>query len=772
MCGVSLEQESDTDMRPSVLTLVFTGLALGFAGRGFSQARLTLAEAGRPCCLIVRGADDDFAAERLQRWFAEEAKVEIDVVIAGKGSLPDQGVLIMIGSAASNPLLRQVAGDAGIDVAPGGLTEQGYVAKTVRAEGRDSLLLAGGGRDGAIHAVADLIHGHLGCEGGRVTMPGIDARQIPRYRYRWFWNWDHRMDWGGPGRIGSVMGGGGTYRKKPEAFLIDCKNCVDYMADHKFNGLILWGFLRDTHGGVEAAQELCRYAKHRGVRILPGVGTSGYAGYYFEGDHPYNADTWIAAHPELRALEKTGKPRSAPCPSKQANQDWLDEGAQWLFDTFEIGGVNLEMGDFFVCYCDDCKKARAAIKSDEPDYYKDMAISHMVTLKTMRGLARNAWLSYAPYPGYPPAMTANPPEFLSMIPGDALCQWTLTGMARRWPSEVRPMARHNIGYLHWCNSSTNTEDDFYLEEIRDICRNAAAAGFEGLDTYGELSPQRPNAELFYLAWEAFLWNPEMTLEEFTEQRLSRLYGGLEPAKKLLEIIPLVRTAKHRENLEGLEEARTLAESARGASRPEGHIRWQRMIAYLDRVEQAEREKLQERRRREAEARQGDKVEVIQVTASDEDPRRGWPAAAAIDGSVQEPAGYWLTQRNHPKQAWIELTLARPTKVNRVALFHQLNPGHYRSLDYSISIRVDGQWKRVVTVQNNKESGWIGHSFEPVVTDAVRLDITRSAYGDRMGIGEIELRMDARAASTRPARHAALIPHLLPQTSSSAANGRT
>jgi len=164
------------------------------------------------------------------------------------------------------------------------------------------------------------------------------------------------------------------------------------------------------------------------------------------------------------------------------------------------------------------------------------------------------------------------------------------------------MARHNIGYLHWCNSSTHTEDDFYLEAIRDICRDAAAAGFEGLDTYGELSAQRPNAELFYLAWEAFLWNPEMTIDELVDQRLSRLYGGIEPARRVLEILPLVRTAANRENLENLVQARRLAESARRAASPEGHVRWDRMIAYLDRHEQAGRKKREELRHREAEAR--------------------------------------------------------------------------------------------------------------------------------------------------------------------------
>ena len=70
--------------------------------------------------------------------------------------------------------------------------------------------------------------------------------------------------------------------------------------------MILWGFLRDTHGGVEASKELCRYASRRGVRILPGVGTSGYAGYYYEGKNEFNADTWLARHPELRAVERNG----------------------------------------------------------------------------------------------------------------------------------------------------------------------------------------------------------------------------------------------------------------------------------------------------------------------------------------------------------------------------------------------------------------------------------------------------------------------------------
>ena len=46
----------------------------------------------------------------------------------------------------------------------------------------------------------------------------------------------------------------------------------------------------------------------------------------------------------------------------------------------------------------------------------------------------------------------------------------------------------------------------------------------------------------------------------------------------------------------------------------------------------------------------------------------------------------------------------------------------------------------MAIKNNQQAGWTAHAFDPVVTDAVRLEITRSAYGARMGIGEIELRM--------------------------------
>jgi hypothetical protein len=715
-----------------LLMMVATSVAV-------ADDKLWLVRDGRPAAVIVAGPEDRYPVSRLQRGIADVAGVQMPIRTPSESDATEPGCTILVGSAASNPALARLAATAKLDIAAAGLTEQGYRARWFEHQGRSWLVLAGGGHAGALYAVVDLLNWHLEHAGANAWLGPLDTRQVPRFRYRWFWNWDHRMDWGGPGPVGTLMGGGGTYRKGPKAFAIDCQRCLDFMADHKFNGLILWGFLRDTHGGVAAAQQMCRYATERDVRVLPGVGTSDYGGYYYERRHEFNVDTYLAGHPERRAIGPNGKPRNAICPSKKVNQEWLDRGAEWLLANFAVGGVNLEMGDFYVCYCADCQRARAAIQSREPDYYKDMAISHMVTLRKLRSLKPDAWLSYATYTGYTAEMTRDPPRFLAMIPQDAICQWTLTDMARHWQPQLRPLARHNLGYLHWCNSSTNTQDDFYLAEIQAICRQAAGVGFEGLDTYGELSDQLPNAEIFYLAWEAFLWQPEMSIDEFLDRRLGRLYGGPAAARRLLEIIALVRNKAQRETGEHCLQARQLAVAARAAAAPGGRRRWDRLVAYLDRQVGAVEELRRQRRAQELAARQGERVAVASVKASDEDAARHWTAQQAIDGNVDEPAGYWLTQRANPARAWLELTLAAPSRINRVVLFHQLNAGHYRSLDYTVSVRRDGRWRPVLAVRNNQQAGWTAHPIPAVVTDGVRLEITRSAHAARMGVGEMELR---------------------------------
>lgn len=417
------------------------------------------------------------------------------------------------------------------------------------------------------------------CLPALLTVTGLAGEALPQ---RYVWTWDNRMDWVNPGKAVSVMGGG-RYTKAPEDFLADYKALVDFLRGQtSFNAIIIWGFLRDAHGGVQASQELCEYARARGIRIIPGVGTSGYEGYYYEGNHRYNITTWLKEHPELRAVNAKGQPHNALCPSQPANIQWLNDGCRWLFSTFQIGGINFEIGDFFVCHCDGCKAARARIPGDIPDYYKDMALSTAPVARLAHELAPDAWLSYATYTGFSPDMARTPPAWVELIPPGIICQWTLTGMVSEaaWPAGLKPPTQTNTGYLHWGNKSTHSVHHFYPAQTQDVCRRAAAAGFVGLATYGEDPDSIFSMKLFYAAWSYFLEHPTRTLNDFAQERLAGWFGGAAEAERLLAIVkPLEEQGPTRGNLAAARGQVTAALAA--AATPAARTTWQAFGRFLD-----------------------------------------------------------------------------------------------------------------------------------------------------------------------------------------------
>ncbi|MCP4644869.1 MAG: hypothetical protein GY851_30785 [bacterium] len=128
---------------------------------------------------------------------------------------------------------------------------------------------------------------------------------------------------------------------------------------------------------------------------------------------------------------------------------------------------------------------------------------------------------------------------------------------------------------------------------------------------------------------------------------------------------------------------------------------------------------------------------LTVTASSEEAGQ-WPASKAIDGVTAEPEGIWQTRRDTPESAWLELALRKPRQIRGVRIYHQHNPGYYRSVDYAIACWEDGDWRTVAEVEGNTETGWRDHPFDPVMTDKVRVNIAKSEHGFRMGLNEVEL----------------------------------
>jgi hypothetical protein len=126
-----------------------------------------------------------------------------------------------------------------------------------------------------------------------------------------------------------------------------------------------------------------------------------------------------------------------------------------------------------------------------------------------------------------------------------------------------------------------------------------------------------------------------------------------------------------------------------------------------------------------------------VTCSSEDRMHG--LFHLTDGVAEPGRSMWLTEKNDPKEAWAEIRWPKPCRIGLVRIYHQIN-GHYRSLDYTIEYWEDGKWVSVegMPIKDNQVQGWREHRFSPVTTDRLRLFITRSAYGNRMGVSEMEV----------------------------------
>ena len=85
-------------MLPVARWVVASILLLAHIASASAEEKLWLAVGGKPVATIVGGGEDEFATQRLQRWFAETANVEIGIVPAEGGRMPDEGCVILLGS--------------------------------------------------------------------------------------------------------------------------------------------------------------------------------------------------------------------------------------------------------------------------------------------------------------------------------------------------------------------------------------------------------------------------------------------------------------------------------------------------------------------------------------------------------------------------------------------------------------------------------------------------------------------------------------------------
>jgi hypothetical protein len=447
--------------------------------------------------------------------------------------------IVLAESAELEPSLRRsLALDDLASLGP-----EAYLAAAGAAD-RAAVTLIGHDHPGVIYAVQEFVDRRLTLSPAGVEVPAFVTRHQPALPYRLFWTWDHSTNWSLDQLGLQEVGACNVYSKPATGFVEDYRRLIEFMSQHRLNGLVIYGFLRDGHGGIETAKEIARYGKERGVRILPGVGINAYGGIYWEGNHRYNLGTWLRENRDLRAhLDKElffpmNHFGELACPSKEANLLYHREAIRWLCEEFDIGGINFESGDYSICQCPDCKSRR----TDEGHWsITDIAELYPPLFDEVRRAKPDAWLIAEAY--FDNLLDLETLAPLAELPHDTICQYCIN--RPYWPrvqSELtaahvsRLPQRRNVLRTHMGSQWNRERYQPVARTFADLTRLAIETGLQGVDLFGEVSAFSTVNEINYLAYATFANDRETSWDAFVAGVLGPRLGGADAANEYLRLL--------------------------------------------------------------------------------------------------------------------------------------------------------------------------------------------------------------------------------------------
>jgi hypothetical protein len=343
------------------------------------------------------------------------------------------------------------------------------------------------------------------------------------------WTWDYRMRWAPEKRPAERVLGGAPYPWGRDTFVEDYRRLIDTASAAHIDAVVVWGFLRDSHGGQGAAWRVMDRARAAGVRLIPGVGVCAYGGVYWEGEHRYSLENWLRQHPDLAGVDAdgnrmlrgtNGRKNSVACPSKEANVEWMIEGLRWLCENFDIGGIEFQTGDEGVCQCPECQKHG---DRSGPVSFDDMERLLPPLVEEVRRHHPDAWIWCAtsvpltrdrleePPLSRLPADDMSVAWFIDAFPGYAAQQKEWDFVATYRPGDRAPTG-HDIGMLPYNSLASFDEGVIHVERLHQAASVAREAGFEGLMTFGELGGL--SHRINYAALATFARKPEVEPRAF------------------------------------------------------------------------------------------------------------------------------------------------------------------------------------------------------------------------------------------------------------------
>ena len=387
---------------------------------------------------------------------------------------------------------------------------------------------------------------------------------------RFGWCWDHSTNWT-PGVHGrQTIGTNRSYEKRPQVFLSDFRRLLDFLGGKGFSGLCVWGLLRASHGGVEAAREIVEYGRERGVSVTPGVGLFTYGGAFFEGRHEFNAETFALAHPECVATITQEWPealsfrrrddgalvpelsdayvgRRRPwvqlCPSKPEVLSWVKDAVSWVIEALGLATIMLEGGDIFTCRCDGCR-ARRTRDRDSRVSLEDLCHGYTPVVEYLHRHHGDVNIQCETYaaPGLAAASTPASnggfiPEdcvsFIDAIPEPAQLELTYNFLI---PEErlnlPESIARRGLLRTECGTQWRGPRSHCCVDVIAAQCRACRKLGIPAVSFFVEEPDTTPAHWINYEAFETFS-KEDIPVEKFVERDIAPRLGGPERAREFI-----------------------------------------------------------------------------------------------------------------------------------------------------------------------------------------------------------------------------------------------